>query len=136
MSVVKPVGLDHIVLRCADVESSLAFYVDVLGLEPVRVEQWRSGDAPFPSVRITPTTIIDLVRGAPDGFNVEHICLVIEPTDLDDLARVFPGSRRDDRLFGAQGLASSLYVNAPDGNTVELRHYGNDEGTGVSASSE
>ena len=136
MSVVKPVGLDHIVLKCADVEASLSFYIDVLGLEPVRVEQWRDGDAPFPSVRITPTTIIDLVHGEPDGFNVEHICLVIEPTDLDDLARAFPGSRRDDQLFGAQGLASSLYVNAPDGNTVELRHYGHDDASGTSAPSQ
>jgi catechol-2,3-dioxygenase len=26
-------------------------------------------------------------------------------------------------LFGAQGLATSLYVHDPDGNTVELRSY-------------
>jgi hypothetical protein len=27
-------------------------------------------------------------------------------------------------LFGARGLATSLYVRDPDGNTVELRSYG------------
>lgn len=125
MPLVTPIGLDHIVLTCANVESSLAFYVDTLGLEPVRVHEWRQGEVPFPSVRITPTTIIDLVHGERDGTNVEHICIEIEPTDLDELARAFPGSRRDDRLFGAQGFASSLYVSAPDENVVELRHYGN-----------
>ena len=57
---VQVVGLDHVVLRCADVEKSLTLYCDTLGLEPERVDEWRRGDVPFPSVRITPTTIIDL----------------------------------------------------------------------------
>lgn len=123
MALVKTVGLDHIVIRCSDVEESLTFYVDLLGLEPVRVEQWRRGDIPFPSVRITPTTIIDLFDGAGDGTNVDHICLEIEPTDLDELADAFADSHRGDHLFGAQGHASSLYVRDPDGNGIELRSY-------------
>lgn len=36
MALVKVVGLDHVVVKCADVEASLAFSVDTLGLEPVR----------------------------------------------------------------------------------------------------
>lgn len=120
---VQVTGLDHIVLRCADVERSLAFYVDELGLEPERVDEWRGGAAPFPSVRITPTTVIDLFGGAADGTNLDHVCLVIEPTDLDAVAAAFPGSAKGDHLFGAQGYASSVYVKDPDGNTVELRSY-------------
>ena len=77
----------------------------------------------FPSVRITPTTIIDLFEAPRDGQNLDHFCLVIEPADLDALATEFPDSRRADGLFGAQGFASSLYVKDPDGNTVELRSY-------------
>ena len=50
----KVTGFDHIVLRCADVEASLAFYCDELGLEPERVEEWRRGEVLFPSVRIDP----------------------------------------------------------------------------------
>ena len=116
-------GLDHIVLRCADVERSLAFYVDELGLQPDRVDEWRRGEAPFPSVRITPTTIVDLFGGTPDGINLDHVCLVIEPADLDEVAAAFPGSVKGDHLFGAQGYASSVYIKDPDGNTVELRAY-------------
>jgi catechol 2,3-dioxygenase-like lactoylglutathione lyase family enzyme len=127
---VRVVGLDHIVLRCADIEVSLAFYCDQLGLEPDRVDEWRRGETFFPSARVDATTLIDLFP-APAGWdpsaahepNMEHVCLVIEPLDLDVLAEQFPGSKRADGLYGAQGLASSLYVQDPDGNTVELRSY-------------
>jgi catechol 2,3-dioxygenase-like lactoylglutathione lyase family enzyme len=116
-------GLDHVVLCCSDVERSLAFYCDTLGLQPDRLEEWRRGDVPFPSVRISPTTVIDLFAKAPVGVNMEHMCLVIEPTDLDVVAAAFPGSSRADRLYGAQGFASSVYISDPDGNTIELRCY-------------
>jgi catechol 2,3-dioxygenase-like lactoylglutathione lyase family enzyme len=116
-------GLDHIVLRCGDVEKSIAFYCGTLGLEPVRVDEWRAGEVLFPSARITSTTIIDLFEADRDGVNVDHFCLVIAPADLDALAQQFPGATRADGLFGAQGFASSLYVIDPDGNTVELRSY-------------
>ena len=39
---IRVIGLDHIVLNVADVERSLTFYLDELGLEPVRVEEWRA----------------------------------------------------------------------------------------------
>ena len=123
MGVVKVVGLDHIVLRVADVEKSLAFYIDTLGLEPVRVEEWRRGEVLFPSVRLTPEMIIDVFAAERTGDNLDHFCLVIEPADLDALAEHFPDARRADGLFGAQGYASSLYIRDPDGNTVELRSY-------------
>jgi catechol 2,3-dioxygenase-like lactoylglutathione lyase family enzyme len=116
-------GLDHIVLKCRDVEASIAFYCHQLGLEPERVDEWRRGEALFPSVRVTPTTIIDLFGGEPDGSNLDHLCLVFEGDTLEALQARFPDGRRGDRLFGAQGLASSLYIRDPDGNTVELRTY-------------
>jgi hypothetical protein len=78
---------------------------------------------PFPSVRVSPETIVDLFPAERTGENVNHFCLVIEPTDLDVLADQFPGSVRREGLFGAQGFASSVYVNDPDGNVIELRHY-------------
>ncbi|MET7285436.1 VOC family protein [Streptomyces sp. NPDC005573] len=126
------IAFDHLVLNVADIERSLAFYTGPLGLEPVRVQEWRAGQVPFPSVRVSPTTLIDLIKGTgepgPEGSNVDHICLVVEPLDWQQVidSGVFtvldgPGER-----FGARGTATSLYVRDPDGNTVELRWYPHD----------
>ncbi|WEB38043.1 VOC family protein [Streptomyces yunnanensis] len=125
------IAFDHLVLNVADIERSLAFYTGPLGLEPVRVDEWRAGKAPFPSVRVSPTTLIDLIRASderPHSSNVDHICLVVEPLDWQQVidSGVFtvldgPGER-----FGARGTALSLYVQDPDGNTVELRWYPQD----------
>ncbi|MEU8583914.1 VOC family protein [Streptomyces abikoensis] len=119
-------AFDHLVLNVSDVERSLAFYTGPLGLEPVRADEWRAGEAPFPSVRVSPTTIIDLVaRERGESSNVDHICLVVDPVDWQEIAAsgTFtvvdgPGPR-----FGARGIAESIYVLDPDGNTIELRWY-------------
>ena len=119
----KVIGFDHVVVNTSNTEALLAFYCDELGLEPVRVDEWRKGEVLFPSVRVTPETLIDLFPAERSGENMNHFCLVIEPSELDALAARFPGARRADGLFGAQGYASSVYVQDPDGNTIELRFY-------------
>jgi catechol 2,3-dioxygenase-like lactoylglutathione lyase family enzyme len=122
------VGFDHLVLLVADVETSIAWYRDVLGMPIERLEEWRRQEVFFPSVRISPTALIDIIpRGeAPldRRGNVDHFCLVVDD-DVHDLAASGrfevvdgPGTR-----WGAQGDATSLYVKDPDGNVVELRRY-------------
>jgi catechol 2,3-dioxygenase-like lactoylglutathione lyase family enzyme len=120
---VKVVGLDHVVVNSTDIERSLAWYTDELGLEAMNVERWRNGEVYFPSVRVNAATILDLFPAERTGENVNHFCLVIEPEDLDALAQRFPGSHRVDGNFGAQGYGASLYVADPDGNTIELKTY-------------
>ena len=120
------VGIDHVVLNVADVERSLAFYCGELGLAPERVDEWRRGEILFPSVRVDADTIIDLLAVPRTGENADHLCLVVEPLDLDALKasgrfEVVDGPAT---RFGARGNGTSLYVKDPDGNTVELRYYG------------
>jgi catechol 2,3-dioxygenase-like lactoylglutathione lyase family enzyme len=123
---IRVTGFDHLVLNVADVERSLAWYRDELGLEGDRVDEWRRGEVPFPSVRVDPTTIIDLLAAERGTENVDHICLVVDPTDLQAVAdsgrfEVVDGPAT---RYGAQGAGTSLYVRDPDGNVVEIRHYG------------
>ena len=122
---VKAVGLDHVVLNVADVERSYAWYCEQLGLEGMRMDEWRRGEVLFPSVRVDEGTIIDLLQTDRTGQNVDHVCLVVEPTDLEAIKQSgrFEVVSGPDRRFGARGDGTSLYVLDPDGNTVELRHY-------------
>jgi catechol 2,3-dioxygenase-like lactoylglutathione lyase family enzyme len=119
-------GLDHIVLRVSDVERSLAWYSGYLGLEGVRVEEWRAGEVLFPSLRIDEGTIIDLIEAPRTGENVDHLCLEIDPIDLDAVSASgeFEVVAGPSELFGARGQGIGLYVRDPDGNLVEVRHYG------------
>ena len=134
LPLVKITEMDHIVLRVKDVEVSLRFYTETLGLKSERVEQWRAGEIRFPSARLNDDTIIDLFASdqepiARDGVrNQDHFCMVIEPTDMEDLKAKFealgvgiqsgPGKR-----WGSHGDGISLYLYDPDNNVVELRHY-------------
>jgi extradiol dioxygenase family protein len=89
------------------------------------VEEWRRGEVLFPSVRVDDDTIIDLLAVARTGENADHLCLVVEPIDLDAIKSSGRFEVVDGPAvrFGARGDGTSLYVKDPDGNTVELRYY-------------
>lgn len=128
---VRVLGFDHVVIRASDPEASLRFYTGVLGLKPERVDEWRSGTVPFPSVRVSDWCVIDLDdRFRRDGQNIEHFCLEISPTDMRSLhaSGAFATVGEPVRRWGARGLADLIYVRDPDGNVIELRHYGESDG--------
>src|SRR5262245_21303021 len=126
-------AMDHIVLNVHDIDRSLDFYTNVLGLSGERIEEFRRGEVGFPSVRINEGTLIDLMvdPGAdPEATqrNLNHFCLVAAQTDL----AVVAGGLRDAGVtvtrdpvsrWGARGRATSIYLLDPDGNEVEIRCY-------------
>lgn len=125
-------GLDHVVLRAANVPRMVRFYCDALGCtlerarEDLGLTQLRAGNS-----------LIDLVAvdgeigrkggAAPgvEGRNMDHLCLRIEPFDPGALTAhlirhgVVPGEIKS--RYGADGTGPSLYLSDPEGNTVELK---------------
>lgn len=120
-------SLDHVVLVVRDVERSVGWYRDVLGMAVEQLDEWRRGERPFPSVRVDRGTILDLVAGQPEGTNMDHLALVVTGVELAELAADPPdglevlGPAR--QLSGARGTGTALYVRDPDGHTIELRTY-------------
>lgn len=128
--------LDHVALNVRDVEKSLHFYLDVLGLEPDRIEEWRSGNVPFPSVRLNPGTILDFFpealwdENASPGVQgaLNHISLAMRRQDWEALlgrleqnkivVEIGPCER-----WGAYGTGTSVYFRDPEGTLLEAKYY-------------
>ena len=136
------IRLDHIVLWSEDPLRAVEFYEQVLGLEGVRVEEFRSGKAPFPSVRVAEDSIIDLAPlsmaaglnaqpGAEGsaGHKLNHFCLALGRDEFDALLtrlaeRNIPVPMTMKNSFGARGHApETIYFADPDGNVIEARYY-------------
>ncbi len=121
-------GIDHVVFRVQDPERTVAWWQDTFGVRAERLEEWRRGEVLFVSVRLTPTTILDLFTGErPAGQvdNVDHVAFVVEGVDLDELAAsgTIEVESGPHDLWGARGMGRGLYLLDPDGNRLELRTY-------------
>src|ERR687890_1254372 len=82
---------DHTNWRVKDVERSLGFYRDVLGLEPFGLEAYERGEHPLVSLRVTTDFILHLrpdstfEPGSTGGY--DHLALVVEETGTEKLAK-------------------------------------------------
>lgn len=128
--------LDHIVLNVADINRAVDFYHDILGLEQERLTEYRQSKAPFPSVRINDSCVIDLFppemwQGSdskPGGSNLNHFCLTLNKSEwhkmIGHLAdKKIAIHRESDNNWGARGIGVSAYFYDPDGNEIEIRYY-------------
>jgi len=129
----KITGADHTNWRVKDLQRSLRFYRDVLGLEPFGLEEYHREERPIVSLRVTPTFILHLSPdpsfepGSTGGY--DHLDLVVEETHTEALAEYLRTSgveveRRSESVVGAQGEGGALYVRDPDGYLIELKLYG------------
>ena len=135
-------SLDHVVLWTDDSLRAVDFYVRVIGLTPVRVAEFQAGTAPFPSVRISPSAILDLMARvaapmvdamagaeASAGHRVNHVCLAMSESDFHALRGRLEANGVDisnvmEQSFGAQGQApQAFYFRDLDGNVLEARYY-------------
>ncbi len=126
------VGIDHVVLRCRDLERMEHFYTNVLGCTverrnlPLGMVHLRAGSG-----------LIDLAtvdgelgrRGgaAPgqEGHNMDHICLRIDPFEEEVLRSHLLAHGLEvgplHHSYGAEGDGPALYLEDPEGNSIEIK---------------
>jgi catechol 2,3-dioxygenase-like lactoylglutathione lyase family enzyme len=125
-------GIDHVVLRVADMERSIRFYREALGCsveyvnEPLKLVHVRAGTAQIDLVDLDGPLGKQGGRGpGAEARNMDHFCVRIEAFDIDALKTHLSalGVTYGEPLtrFGADGVGPSLYLTDPDGNTVELK---------------
>jgi catechol 2,3-dioxygenase-like lactoylglutathione lyase family enzyme len=128
----KVTGADHTNWRVRDLEASLRFYREVLGLEPFGLDEYHRGERRLVSLRVTEDFILHLTPDPaferPSTGGYDHLALVVEGAGRDELAAYLEGrgveiEERFDSITGARGEGPALYVRDPDGYRIELKFY-------------
>ncbi len=124
--------IDHIVLRVVDLAAMERFYCQVLCCkverrqEGIGLIQLRAGRCLLDLVPVD-GKLGRMGGAAPgvEGRNVDHICFRVEPFDeaaiRGELAAAGVTAGPVESRFGAEGEGPSIYLNDPEGNTVELK---------------
>jgi catechol 2,3-dioxygenase-like lactoylglutathione lyase family enzyme len=129
--------MDHIVVNVEDEEKMIAFYSNVLEFPPERLEDFRAGDAPFPSVRLNSELIIDIfpkmmwqknARIGQGRENLNHFCIALSKGTWENLLIRLHANHIDIEegpvlRWGAQGNGMSIYFRDPEENLIEARYY-------------
>ncbi|HEU4645851.1 MAG TPA: VOC family protein [Burkholderiales bacterium] len=124
--------IDHLVLRVRDIDAMRGFYCDVLGATHVAyrpefgMSHLKAGRSMIDLIAVDGT--LGKAGGAApgrEGRNLDHLCLRVEPFDQEAIVAhlkrhgVEVGEIR--RRYGAEGNGISIYLQDPEGNTVELK---------------
>lgn len=123
---IKVRSLDHLVLTCGDVEASIAFYCDLLGMRREAFGEGRVAvhfGAQKMNLHAHPTPHAPLVARVAEPGTAD-LCFLIEGSLEDAEAALrraaVPIEKGPIERAGATGTIRSLYVRDPDGNLVEL----------------
>lgn len=141
------VDMDHVAIQVTDLEASLAFYRDLLGMAVRDRDRYERGDVPYVAVvaggrhlHLVPVdeeaidpTVDREGSGSDVPFRGDHLCLLVRSTEVDTRSElesllatiddagyeVEPGEPR--KRYGAYGRDWAAYVRDPDGRRVELK---------------
>jgi len=128
------IQLDHTIIRVNDLDESVRFYTEILGLEDA------GRQTPFAIVRVSDSLQLQFAPWGTDGG--EHFAFAMSPAEFDatfervraaaipygdsfhDVGNMKgPGSEP-----GARGPAPTLYFNDPNNHLLEIRTYAEDPG--------
>ena len=119
-------GLDHIALAVSDVEESVKWYLEVLGLErqhegswdgiPIFVGKGATGIAFFPA------TWTEAPSGKSNPMGVLHFALRADRKNFERAQQELK-QRGIAFHFEDHGIAHSIYFHDPDGHKLEITTY-------------
>jgi catechol 2,3-dioxygenase-like lactoylglutathione lyase family enzyme len=127
------VDLDHVAIRVSDLDRSLAFYRDVLGLPERDRDRFEAGAVPYVAVAAGGRHLHLVPSDGPIDVGGEHVCLLVRSTGTDtetqlrellsrlEAAGVPVESGEPVLRYGAYGRDWAAYVRDPDGRRVELK---------------
>jgi catechol 2,3-dioxygenase-like lactoylglutathione lyase family enzyme len=121
--------LDHIVITVSDVEASIRFYVDILGMELDRTNDRYAVKFSQQKINLHRSS----TEFSPVAQNVTHgsgdFCLIAD----EDINEIYQELTNKNAPFepglgivkrtGATGPINSVYLRDPDGNLVEISSY-------------
>ena len=115
--------LDHVAIRAKDMDVSIRWYENVMGMKKYQLEAW----GPFPifmlsgksGVAIFPAQLTDPEIPASKNIKIDHFAFNVTNTHFDNAQAHFkanniPFEFQDHTYF------HSIYLKDPDGHTVEL----------------
>jgi len=125
--------IDHIVIRTANPRDLIDFYCEVLGCnierevgEEFGLTQLRAGECLIDIVD-TEGDLGKMGGEAPTskGNNMDHFCVQIQSIGEEELKSFLKNKNikvgEFANRYGAEGDGRALYIEDPDGNTIELR---------------
>lgn len=124
-SVVRTVA--HVCFHVADLDASVAFYRDILGLPPSFWFYDEHGERFGVYIHVGERTFLELFQGKPQSGNghpsYAHFC--IEVPDLEAAVEAIQargGTTLGEPKVGRDG-SGQAWLTDPDGNRIELHHY-------------
>jgi catechol 2,3-dioxygenase-like lactoylglutathione lyase family enzyme len=117
--------IDHLNITVADIDRSIAFYKKVLGMEAETVGEGRAALL-FGQQKIHLDAAGGPMAMSGDRRIPAHICFVTQTPESEiaaHLAECGVPIRMQGPRAGAIGTIQSVYVDDPDGNSIEISYY-------------
>ncbi len=120
--------VDHIAITVTDIDKSIAWYADVLGLKHVHKEIWEGEPAFVVSENGSGLALFqaDLTEKEikPDEirYSVRHFAFRVDKENFE-MAKDYLTSKDIKFRFEDHGVCYSIYFNDPDGHKLEITTY-------------
>jgi len=117
--------IDHLNITVADIDRSIAFYKKVLGMKAETIAEGRAALL-FGQQKIHLDAAGGPMAMTGDKRMPAHICFVTE-APVGEIAAHLDACgvpvRMQGPRAGAIGTIQSVYIDDPDGNSIEISHY-------------